>query len=360
MEVYARLQKLLDIHPSGAPVSQSFDKILKLLFSTEEAEMACCLKFDLQSLEEVQQKTGKNPEILKQRLDEMADRGCIVGVTIKDHSYYALLPTLPGFYEFPFMRPERNAKVKELGMLWRQYYDEGFSKAVAGTPTPQMRVIPIQKTIPNTTEVLYYEQVSNMIEQARLIAVTNCACKEIMNACSKPREVCMAFDNSARYLLEKNWARQISKRETLNILKEAEAAGMVHCVRNSKAELSILCNCCTCCCMLLRGITELNNPNLVATSAYVVKFDEAECIGCRACAQKRCPVHAIKWENDHIEIATEKCIGCGLCASICQGNALRMVKRVPEPSIPDTENELTVTLLKEKGKLDLYRKFNNK
>lgn len=61
---------------------------------------------------------------LKDTLDEMAERGCILGVKIKDHDYYALLPILPGFYEFPFMRKERNPYAQELARLWN-YYEKG-------------------------------------------------------------------------------------------------------------------------------------------------------------------------------------------------------------------------------------------
>lgn len=360
MDTYTRLQKLLNIHPSGAPASESFDKILRLLFTPEEAEIACYLNYTLQSLDEIQKKIGRRTEKLKSQLDAMADRGCIMGVKIKHHDYYSLLPTLPGFYEFPFMRPGSNPHSKELAVLWQQYLREGFSDSLAGSPTPQMRVIPVQKSIPATTEILYYEQASEMISRAKLIAVTNCACKEIMNACSKPREVCLAFDNSARYLLDKGWARKINKEETLKILKAAEAEGMVHCVRNSRDKLSIMCNCCSCCCMLLRGITAFNNPSSIAASAYIVRFYENKCIGCMACTDKRCPVHAIKPKQNLIEVETEKCIGCGLCVSVCSVKALKMENRIPEPCTPDTDKELTMILLKEKGKIDIFNDLNNK
>lgn len=350
MDVYTMLQKRLNEHPSGAPASESLYKILQLLFAPEEAQIACQLTFALQTLDEISQRSGLGTAELKGPLDEMAERGCIMGVKLKDHDYYALLPTLPGFYEFPFMRKERNPHSQELASHWQQYLREGYSKAFAGSPTPQMRVIPVEKTIPNTTEVLHYAQVTDMLDSSKLIAVTNCACKEIMNACRKPREVCMAFDNSARYLLDKGWAREISKEETLKIIKETEAEGMVHCVRNSQDKLTILCNCCSCCCMLLRGINELNSPNSIATSAYIVKLYEEECIGCMACADQRCPTQAIKPQDNIIAIATDKCIGCGLCVTICPSNALTMQTRIIPPYVPTNEKELLTILSKEKGK----------
>lgn len=350
MDVYTRLQKRLDEHPSGAPAADSFNNILKLLFSPEEAEIACQLTFTLQSPDKIVHKMGMAMAELKDTLDEMAERGCIMGVKIKDHDYYALLPILPGFYEFPFMRKEHNPHTQELARLWQQYLYEGFSKTFSGSSTPQMRVIPVQESIPNSSEILCYAQVTEMLDRVKLIAVTNCACKEIANACRKPREVCMAFDNSARYLLDKGWAREISREETLQIIKETEAEGMVHCVRNTQDKLTILCNCCSCCCMLLRAMIEINNPNSIAASAYIVKLNEEECIGCKACIEDRCPTYAIKSQHNVVAVQTEKCIGCGLCVTICPSNALTMKRRMIPPHIPATEKDLLTTLSREKGK----------
>jgi hypothetical protein len=93
-----------------------------------------------------------------------------------------------------------------------------------------------------------------------------------VQACDKPIEVCLAFDMGARFLVERDLARMIDKEEALQVLNTAEEAGLVHCINNSRERPVVICNCCGCCCTILRGLTELNNPNAVAASSYVVNY----------------------------------------------------------------------------------------
>ena len=77
MDVYKRLQERLDTHPAGAPAADSFDKILRMLFSPEEAEVAVNLTFTLQPVSRISQKTGIDSDTLTTMLEGMADRGLI-------------------------------------------------------------------------------------------------------------------------------------------------------------------------------------------------------------------------------------------------------------------------------------------
>ena len=58
MDIYKRLQERLDTHAAGAPAAESFDKILRILFTPEEAEIALHLTFVLQPVSKLSQKTG--------------------------------------------------------------------------------------------------------------------------------------------------------------------------------------------------------------------------------------------------------------------------------------------------------------
>ena len=191
-----------------------------------------------------------------------------------------------------------------------------MGNAHAGAPTPQMRVIPIHETITMTSEVLPYEIVSDMISRAQVISLTNCACRVSVGACDKPLEVCFSFDDMARFLVERDRARFIDKEEALKVLKFAEDEGLVHTINNSQDKPGVICNCCGCCCTLLRGITELGNPNAISTSAYVVSYTPDECIGCHLCVE-RCPMNAVEEDDDKVALHEERCIGCGLCVSTC-------------------------------------------
>jgi Pyruvate/2-oxoacid:ferredoxin oxidoreductase delta subunit len=359
MEHYNKLRQLLDTHPAGAPPSNYFDQILRILFSPEEAEAASHLTFILQPVSKLAQKTGKDQHTLTELYENMANRGLVMAkVSEGGENRYSLLPTIPGLFEFPFMRAERLPQKEELAKLWHLYHTEALGNAFAGSKTPQTRVIPVRKSLPIVTDVLPYEQVAEMIGQARNIALTNCACRVSVQACDKPIEVCLAFDMGARFLVERDLARMIDKEEAIRVLDIAENAGLVHCTNNSQDRPVVICNCCGCCCTLLRGITELNNPNAIATSSYIVNYDEAECIGCLLCIEDRCPVSAVKENGDVVTVDQSRCIGCGLCVSVCPCEALTMKKRDQIPDTPDTYQDLSVRVLQEKGNLDAFLNLN--
>ena len=358
MDTDKRLQERLDTNAAGAPAAESFDKILRILFSQKEAEIALHLTFVLQPVSKLAQKTGIEPDKLTALLEGMADRG-VIFAKLKPgaENRYCLLPTIPGLFEFPFMRPERTPQIKELGKLWEQYHREGMGNAHAGAPTPQMRVIPIQETINMTSEVLPYEIVSEMISRAEVISLTNCTCRVSKGACDKPLEVCLSFDNMARFLVERDRARFVDRDEALKVLKFAEDEGLVHTINNSQDRAGVICNCCSCCCTLLRGITELNNPNAISTSGYVVSYTPDECIGCHLCVE-RCPMKALEENEDKVLLHEERCIGCGLCVSTCPTESLVLNRRPAIPEVILTGKELSTRVMKEKGKLEAFIRLN--
>jgi NAD-dependent dihydropyrimidine dehydrogenase PreA subunit len=91
-----------------------------------------------------------------------------------------------------------------------------------------------------------------------------------------------------------------------------------------------VCNCCGCCCGVLRGVTEFGIPGSVARANYFAVIDPDECALCGVCIE-RCQVEAISEEGDGVVVDRAQCIGCGLCVSGCSVNAVRLEKR------PDTE-----------------------
>jgi len=359
MDWYERLREMLDTHPAGAPPSAYMDQILRILFSPEEAEVACALMFMLQPVSKLAEKLAMDPQKLTDMFERMADRGVVMAKKSESGEHrYSLLPTIPGLFEFPFMRAERAPQREELAKLWHLYHTEALGSAFAASKTPATRVIPVRKSLPITTEVLLYEQVAEMIGRAKNIALTNCACRESVQACDKPIDVCLAFDMGARFLVERDLARMIDQEEAMRVLDRSEEAGLVHCINNSQERPVVICNCCGCCCTILRGITELKKPNAVATSSYVVSYDESQCSGCFLCTEDRCPVSAVQENGEIISVDAVRCIGCGLCVSVCPSEALTMKKRLEVPTPPNKYQDLTLQILQEKGKLEAFMKLN--
>ena len=75
MDVYEVLRERLDACPPGAPQSETMYKILRLLFSPEEAEISCHLKFTLQSVSELAARTGWEESRLEKVLEGLATGG---------------------------------------------------------------------------------------------------------------------------------------------------------------------------------------------------------------------------------------------------------------------------------------------
>ena len=114
-------------------------------------------------------------------------------------------------------------------------------------------------------------------------------------------------------------------------LDKAEEMGLVHTVSNVMKGVGYVCNCCGCCCGILRGINDWGIENSVAHANYYATIDADECLGCGTC-RKRCQVHAISDSNGVSVVDRRKCIGCGLCVTGCP-NGVAKLERKPEKEI---------------------------
>jgi len=354
MDCHQQLQRILDTHPSGAPDTEIFRKILKILFSCEEAAVAIHMNFAPKSPEVIAAAADLTVGEILPILEAMADKGIIMSREKDGRKSYALLPTIPGLFEFPLMRGERTPQAERLGKLWVAYHAAGMGAAFAGNPTPMSRVIPVEQALDTSTRIHPYEEVARIIAEADELAVAHCACRVSVGRCDKPKEVCLIFGPMARFLVGRRFARAIDRKEALRILRESERAGLVHTSNNSADRAGLICNCCRCCCTILRGRTELHHPHAFSPSGFHAVLKDNTCNGCGICADERCPMEAITIGNDVARIDPEKCIGCGLCVTACPTEALSMIRRETIPDVPATGREMAVRVLTEKGKLEKF------
>jgi ferredoxin len=115
----------------------------------------------------------------------------------------------------------------------------------------------------------------------------------------------------------------ITQEEALRLLDEVEEIGLVHTVSNVVAGVHYVCNCCGCCCAILRGITQFGIENSVAKANYYAVVKAEKCNGCGIC-EERCQVGACSIEGDVLVVDLTKCIGCGLCVTGCPSEAVRL------------------------------------
>ncbi len=356
MNIYEQLREILDAHPSTAPKGDAIDEILHILFTPEEAAVAVSMSFKPKSPDGLAKSSGISENEAENLLESMANKGIIFSKNKDGKKLYGLVPLIPGVFEFPFMKGGGSPMHDRLARLWEAYHHESLGASFAGNPTPLMRVVAVEKSVTPEDRIHPYEEVKRLIENSNYVALAKCACRVSVAKCDKPKEVCLIFDGTGEFLVERGFARQISKEEGVKVLDQSEEAGLVHTSNNSADKVSVICNCCPCCCTILRGRTQLNHPHAFEPSRFAALVKSDECIACGLCAEERCPMQAIEVGEDAAFVLEEKCIGCGLCVSTCPTGAMRLIERKQIPSVPATTQDLGVKVLQEKGRLEAFMK----
>lgn len=354
--IYEGLREILDIHPMGCPPGSEIIEILKILFGEEEAEVALGLGFTPFSVNEIAHRTGLNPPNVGQHLESLADKGVVFAREKNGVKGYALL-NITSIFENPYRRGVQDELLEKLTPLWEKYKST-LRSSIGGQTTSILRVIPIQKKIETNAEILPYEKVNELIDQAKQVGIARCPCREFEQNCDAPRESCMTFDTTCTYLVERGFARYITKDEMKQKLKDFDKMGLVRQVNNTRNRLEVICHCCPCCCGFLRALTEHGNPGAMTRSAFLPTRDMEKCIGCGTCADKRCPMKATEMIDEKPIVNFERCIGCSLCATGCPQDAIRMKRRTEVTEPPADSREMGMRLLQEHGKLEAFMEIN--
>lgn len=141
-----------------------------------------------------------------------------------------------------------------------------------------------------------YERASALLEGAKSWGVRDCICRVqqrlVGKGCNRPLEVCLAFAPVEGAFGHSEVDRAITKEEALQILRQTEEAGLVHSTGNYRSGTSYICNCCICCCGILRGIAEYGIPTAMARADFVATVDAAQCVACGQCVE-RCQFRAL-------------------------------------------------------------------
>jgi Fe-S-cluster-containing hydrogenase component 2 len=258
-----------------------------------------------------------------------------------------MLPWAFGIYEM--QQPRLDREFVELNEEFAPVYGKQF---FAHAPQ-MMQTLPIEAEISVGQEPLPYDRVSAIIDSSESFMVMPCICKKeqglLDNPCDKPLEVCMAFAPIPDVFNDSPLGRPISKDEAKAVLNKAEEAGLVHLTSNFQNGRFYICNCCGCCCGVLRGINELGLPaSTVINADYYAEIDPDECTVCGLCADERCQVNAIEEGEDAYTVIQEKCIGCGLCITTCPGEAIQLVRKKEEDLVPPPVDE--AEWFKERGR----------
>jgi electron transport complex protein RnfB len=351
-DVYSRLAAFLDNLPGGYPSTESGIelRILRRLFTPEEAEMTLHLSVLPEDVKVIAHRAKLSVEETSTRLEELYQKGLIIKIKREGRpDLYMALQFAIGIWEYHVndLDPELARDVGEY--IPTLLNTETWKKA------PQLRTIPVNESIDSKLEVLPYENVEELVKAQDKFLVAPCICRKekklLDEGCEKPAENCLVFGRGADLYHDRGIGRYIDQEEALDILKKADDAGLVLQPSNSKDIVNICC-CCGCCCGVLRTIKQHPKPATIVSSPFICAAEPETCIGCGVCVQ-RCQMDALILEEDKVVLDLDRCIGCGVCVTTCLTDSLHLVRK-PESEqrdVPRTFRDTMIHLLKVRGKL---------
>ncbi len=344
-------------------VNDDLIEILKLIMTDEQAEFIKVFRKPSLSIDQLKDMTNLDEEALTLILNDLMNKGIIVGVPSKRTGVmvYRLLGPFPGIFEFQFMRGETGEKQKKLAQTFDNLFKEmskgtqrNYEKIVAQykNAPPITRVVPVEEEIEDipVDKILPHEEASKIVNKFDDIALAHCYCRHekdlLQNSCKVTNERlnCFLFGKSAQFAIEHKFGEKISKEDAKRIINKASDEGLVHKAfhihLNPELEEEALCNCCFCCCgiftLFWEGVTPYH-----CYSSYLPEVEEDICVGCGTCVEK-CPMKAIDLVENIAVINSSRCIGCGVCVHHCPEEAMKLNRTgnrevfVPPPKLKIT------------------------
>ncbi len=335
--IYRRLAQRLDTIPNGFPATESGAelRLLAKLFTPEEAALATVMKLTREGAAAIAERAGIETRQARGLLHGMARKGLIHARKGSGELVYALMPFVVGFYE-----EQVGTMDVEMAILFEDYFQETRGGSITVSPSVH-RVIPVGEAIPVELEIYPYERAAQLVEEAQSWGVRDCICRLqkqlIGDPCDHPLEMCLIFAPVPNLFDHSTNTRAITRDEALQVLKDAQDAGLVHSAGNYRDGNHYICNCCTCSCGILRAIAEFDLPAAVARSDFRAVVDVDECLGCEDCVM-HCQFNALD-VDEVCMVDYDRCLGCGQCVTVCSTGALSLERRpAGEIELPPADN----------------------
>ena len=306
-------------------------RILQKIFSSEEAALAAQLTGTLEPADVIAGRVGLPAGEASKRLFKMVRRGMVWLDKQDGKACFRLAPFVVGIYEAQLELMDH-----ELAHLVEDYYANGGAIGIMGPQPAIQRVIPARGAV-KSEWVLPYDDVRAILQEAKTFNVIDCICRTqqalLEHKCDFPVKMCLNFSAYERAPREGD----ISQAEAMAILDRSEEVGLVHTVSNVMKGVGYVCNCCGCCCGILRGITDWGVENSVAYANYYAVIEPKFCANCGNCIE-RCQVHAISEGEGFSVVDLERCIGCGLCVTGCPNGVAHLVRKADAELVHPPEN----------------------
>ncbi len=349
--IYRQIQEQLDQYSMGFPATESGIelKILKYLFSQEDAVMFAALTPMLETAQAVSARLDRPETEVAARLDDMAEKGLLFRLKKEDGLRYGAIPFVHGLFEF-----QVKGLKSDFAKMTKAYFEEAFDRAMQAGADYFLRTIPVQESIKVTHNVTSYDDAVEILRSKPFIVVTDCICRKTAELtdgdCGKPREACFMFGSMGQYYLDRGMGKKITLEQAFDILTKCREAGLVTQPATSQNPAG-MCNCCGDCCGVLRALNKHPRPVEMVFSNHFAMIETDECTGCETCLD-RCQMNALSMDDDGLAaVDEERCIGCGLCVTTCPTEALKLLPKSETKfrTPPATMTEQMILMARKRG-----------
>lgn len=361
---YVKLQQHLDKQAVGFPATRSRVElnILKHIFTPAEAEIATHLSYQMYPLDTIFGKVRHrvdSPAQLETILEGIQKKGGVESKLKNGVMHYACAPFVVGMYELQLERLTP-AFIRDFNTY---ISDFNFGIEFLSTELPQMRTIPISKSIRPRHHVSTFDEAAGLLHQAEgPFVIIDCICRKKRSLEGKPckatdrKETCLGIGDIAQMVLRNDVGREITRDEAVSILELNQEDGLVLQPSNTE-KADFICSCCGCCCGMLKMQKGLPRPVDFWASNFQAAVDATSCRGCGACTE-RCQVKAVSVSEKHRTALVDlnRCIGCGLCVPVCPTESISLVKKPVERTPPPTREDLyDFIMARKKGRVGKWK-----
>lgn len=211
-------------------------------------------------------------------------------------------------------------------------------------------VMPLNVDLSDKAEkvVVPMDLVKSALKNATYIAgVKTCLCRDSKGCTDYPHDIaCMFIGEGARSIVRHGIATEFTYDQAIERLEKAADVGLVAQslwveieqlvwgFQNDEMDKFLeICFCCPCCCLAME-LSRNATPELrkrFHPVGWTAVVDESKCVGCGKCANEtRCVQDALKINEDgKLEINQEVCVGCGICKTKCNQNAIKIKQTMP-------------------------------
>ncbi len=352
------------------PESEYLLPMIKASYTPEEAAFLTGIPLHSSTIDDLTDIKGMTRAELEPLLLELGRKGMIYKSRRGDSVRYRLNETFFALLRANFWSGKVDERIKSSAMAVNAYFLDNWFEQYNQVHHRGLRALPIDQTIQDDRTILPYEDVVKVLDSFEYYSVSTCPCRQrhnldpAMKDCHHPLESCLHFDELGHYIVEHDMGREISKPETLDILKQSADSGLVHAISAWQEKPDTICNCCSCCCLFLESYHKLGHAKSLDASNYHVQVNPDSCKACGLCL-KRCPMDALQMTyssqaknkfSKAVQVNLESCIGCGVCVHKCPTQSLALARNQEISPPPKTVRDYMQQYLKDRAEATMSNK----